>query len=89
MLRTIDLPVHAGMKLNALRELLGKPVKEHRFVKDRVSYEFVVPGPPRYKESCTVLNKGGLTLYVGEVGEQPAVGNKSEPRRKNADTIAA
>jgi hypothetical protein len=64
ILRTIDLPVQAGMKLDELRELLGKPVKEHRFVQDRVSYEFVVPGPPKYDVSCTVLNKGGLMYLV-------------------------
>jgi hypothetical protein len=64
VLRTIDLGVRAGMKLNELRELLGEPVKEHRFGKDRVSYEFVVPGPPKYDVSCTVLNKGGLTYLV-------------------------
>lgn len=64
VLRTIDLGVRAGMKLDELRELLGEPVKEHRFVKDRVSYEFVIPGPPKYDVSCTVLNKGGLTYLV-------------------------
>jgi hypothetical protein len=64
VLRTIDLPVHAGMKLGELCELLGEPVKEHRFVKDRVSYEFVFRGPPKYDVWCTVLNKGGLTYLV-------------------------
>jgi hypothetical protein len=64
VLRAIDLPVHAGMKLNALRKVLGKPVEEHRFVKDRVTYEFVFAGPPRYNVSCTVLTKGGLTYLV-------------------------
>ena len=52
------------MKLNKLSALLGKPVKEQRFVKDRVSYEFVVAGPPKYNLSCTVLKKGGLTYLV-------------------------
>jgi hypothetical protein len=64
VLRTIDLPVRAEMKLNEICELLGEPVKEHRFVKDRVSYEFIVPRPPRYNVSCTVLNQGGLTYLV-------------------------
>ncbi len=64
VLQTIDLPVHAGMKLDELCQLLGEPVKEERFVKDRVSYEFVVAGPPKYDVSCTVLNKGGLTYLV-------------------------
>jgi hypothetical protein len=64
VLRGIDLPVRAGMELNELRELLGNPVKEHRLVTDRVSYEFVVPGPPRYDVSCTVLDTGGLTYLV-------------------------
>ena len=64
VLRTIGLSVRGGMKLNELRDLLGEPVKEQRFVKDRVSYEFVVPGPPKYDVSCTVLNKGGLTYLV-------------------------
>lgn len=64
VLRTINLPVRAGMKFDELHEMLGEPVKEHCFVKDRVSYEFVVPGPPRYDVSCTVLNEGGLTYLV-------------------------
>jgi hypothetical protein len=64
VLSAIDLPVRAGMKLNKLRALLGKPVKEQRFVKDRVTYDFVFRGPPRYAVSCTVLNKGGLTYLV-------------------------
>jgi hypothetical protein len=64
VVRAIDLPVRAGMKADRLRALLGKPVDEYRGVKDRVSYDFVIPGPPRYNVSCTVLNKGGLTYLV-------------------------
>jgi hypothetical protein len=64
VLRAIDLPVRAGMTLNRLRKVLGDPVKENRFVKDRVSYEFVFRGPPRYNVSATVLNKSGLTYLV-------------------------
>ncbi len=64
VLRMIDLPVRGGMGLAELRELLGEPVKELRFVKDRVTYEFVLPGPPRYGVSCTVLNDGGLKYLV-------------------------
>ena len=64
VLRTIELPVRGGMKLSALSKVLGKPVKEERFGKDRVSYEFVVKGPPKYNVSCTVRNKGGLTYLV-------------------------
>jgi hypothetical protein len=64
VLRMIDLPVRGGMGFAELRELLGEPVKELRFVKDRVTYEFVLPGPPRYDVSCTVLNDSGLTYLV-------------------------
>lgn len=64
VLGAIELAVRGGMKLDDLRNLLGKPVKEHCFVKDRVSYEFVVPGPPKYYVSCTVLNEGGLSYLV-------------------------
>jgi hypothetical protein len=64
VLGTIGLPLRRGMKLKELRELLGKSVETHRFVKDRVSYEFVLRAPPRYDVSCTVLNKGGLTYLV-------------------------
>src|SRR5262249_511840 len=48
VLRAIDLPVKAGMKFQDLCELLGEPVKEHRFVKDRVSFDFALSGPPKY-----------------------------------------
>jgi hypothetical protein len=66
VLRMIDLPIRRGMKLNELREILGEPVKELRFVtaKDRVTYQFVLAGPPTYDVSCTVLNDGGLTYLV-------------------------
>src|SRR6266404_2487943 len=66
VLRTIDLPVRAGMTVEELRELWGEPAKELRFVrvKDRVTYQFVLPGPPRYDVSCTVLNEGRLTYLV-------------------------
>lgn len=58
------------MKLNELRELLGEPLKEHRFVNDRVTYEFVFQGPPRYDVSCTFLSKGGLT-YLAVMASLP------------------
>ena len=64
VLRTIDLPVLPGMDIRDLSKVLGEPVNELRFTNDRVSYEFVVSGPPRYDVSCTVLNKGGLTYLV-------------------------
>jgi hypothetical protein len=46
------------------RELLGKPVKEYRFAKDRVSHDFAFQVPPKYDLSCTVLKKGGLTYLL-------------------------
>ena len=64
VLGAIGLSVRAGMSFEELRKLLGEPVNEHRFVKDRVSYEFVVAGPPVYNLSCTVLSDGGLTYLV-------------------------
>lgn len=64
VLRAIDLTVRAGMSAPELRAVLGKPAEELRFVADRVTYEFVVAGPPRYSVSCTVLNDGGLSYLV-------------------------
>ncbi len=64
VLRAIDLPVRAGMNFDELRDLLGEPVNQQRFVKDRVSYDFALAAPAKYKLSCTVLNKGGLTYLV-------------------------
>jgi hypothetical protein len=52
------------MRVEELREVLGEPVEEHRFVADRVTYEFVVAGRPRYNVSCTVLNDVGLSYLV-------------------------
>src|SRR3954468_5257468 len=48
VLRAIELPSGAGMRLEELRAALGDPIEEQRFVKDRVSYEFRLAGPPRY-----------------------------------------
>ena len=64
VLRAIDIPIRPGMQAEELRAVLGEPVEEHRFVADRVSYEFVAAGPPRYNVSCTVLNNGGLSYLV-------------------------
>lgn len=64
VLRVIDLPLRAQMTFEELRKLLGEPVNERRFAKDRVSYEFVVVGPPKYNVSCTVRHSGGLTYLV-------------------------
>ena len=64
VLQAIELPVRAGMRLRELRDLLGEPVGELRFVPDRVTYEFVLVGPPKYDVSCTVLNDGGLSYLV-------------------------
>src|SRR5262245_55435204 len=63
-LATIGLPVRPGMNLQELRGLLGEPVREYRFTDDRLSYEFIVQGPPRYNVRCTVLHDGGLTYLV-------------------------
>lgn len=64
VLQTIDLSIRAGMDLSELRAILGEPVKEYRFVKDRITYDFILKGPPQYRISCTVLHKGGLTYLV-------------------------
>jgi hypothetical protein len=64
VLQVIDLPVRRGMTAKELRAVLGEPVAERRFVADRVTYEFAVPGPPRYNVSGTVLKRGGLTYLV-------------------------
>lgn len=63
VLRAIDLPIRAGMRLEELRAVLGEPIAEHRFVADRVFYDFAM-GPPRYKVSCNVLNESGLSYLV-------------------------
>lgn len=64
VLQAIGLPVRAGMRLGELTELLGGPVEIQRFVKDRVTYDFEVAGPPRYNVSCTLRRVGGLTYLV-------------------------
>ena len=63
VLRAIDLPVRAGMSAPELQTLFGDPVKQLRFVADRITYKFVVSGP-HYSVSCTVLNDGGLSYLV-------------------------
>jgi hypothetical protein len=64
VLQAIDLPMRRGMTAKELRAIFGEPTEEHRFVADRVTYEFTVAGPPRYNVSCTVLNRGGLTYLL-------------------------
>ncbi len=64
VLRALGLPLRAGMRAGELREFLGEPVAERRFVADRVTYEFALEGPPRYDVSCTVRRRGGLTYLV-------------------------
>ncbi len=64
VLQAIDLPIRSGMRSEELIAVLGKPLEEQRFVKDRVSYEFALAEPQRYDVSCTVLNEGGLCYVV-------------------------
>lgn len=64
VLQAIDLPIRVRMPVRQLRTVLGEPIKELRFVADQVTYEFVIPGPPRYRVSCTVRNVGGLSYLV-------------------------
>jgi hypothetical protein len=64
VLEAIDLPARKGMTAKQLQTLFGEPVDEQRFVADRVTYDFALPGPPRYTISCTVLKRGGLTYLV-------------------------
>ena len=63
-LRTIDLPLRPGMAAPEVRAVLGEPIKEYRFADDRVSYEFLTPGPSPYAVSCTILHEGGLRYLV-------------------------
>lgn len=60
----LGLQLQRGMTLDELRRLFGEPVSEHRFAKDRTTYEFVIAGPPTYNASCTVLHSGGLFYIV-------------------------
>jgi hypothetical protein len=64
VLRTIDLPIRGGMTFEDLRTILGEPHETHRFVADRVTYEFLSQEPHPYEVSCTVLNEGGLVYLV-------------------------
>ena len=59
-LQAIELPLKRGMTADDLKAVLGEPVETLRFVKDRVTYEFMTPEP--YKVSCTVKDDGGLTF---------------------------
>jgi len=64
VLKTLELPVRPGMQAADLRSILGDPVEEQRYVADRISYEYIVEGPPKFSVSCTVLERGGLTYLV-------------------------
>jgi hypothetical protein len=64
VLQTIELPIQRGMSDVELKARLGEPVEEFRFVADRITYKFAVPGPHRYNVSCTVLKQGGLSYLV-------------------------
>jgi hypothetical protein len=61
---TLDLPLRPGMDTEELRAVLGEPVEQHLFARDRITYEFAVAGPPEYTLECTVLNEGGLAYLV-------------------------
>ena len=73
VLREIGLPVRAGMSLGELDELLGSRVAERRFVPDALVYDYVTPPPARYRLSCNVHERAGLTYLVVMV---PPIGGK-------------
>lgn len=60
----LRLPVHSGMTLAELAQVLGPPVGTQQFVSDRLTHEFLTPGPHRYRLLCTVRNQGGLYFIV-------------------------
>lgn len=64
VLRNIGLALGRRMRIEHIERTLGKPIHEERFVSDRISFDFLVEGPPTYEVSCTVLNDGGLTYLV-------------------------
>ena len=64
VLSEIGLPVRAGMELEHLRRLFGEPINQHRFVEDRVTFEFLTDEPHPYRVSCTLLDSGALIYLV-------------------------
>lgn len=64
VLETLGLSLRPGMNAAELRSALGEPAEARRFVEGRITYEFLLAGPPVYWVSCTVLDRGGLTYVV-------------------------
>ncbi len=73
VLDRIGLPVREGMTGAQLRKLFGAHVREHKFVADRVTREYLTPKPNRYRVSCTVHKTDGLIHVVVMV---PPIGDE-------------
>jgi hypothetical protein len=68
ILVTLQLPLHAGMRYDAIAPILGEPFKMLTFVRDRKTYKFRVGLHQRYHVSCTVRDDGGL-IFISVIRE--------------------
>lgn len=64
VLERLGTALRPGMNLEQLRDVLGEPASEIRFVAGRVTWEYAVTEPAAYTLSCTVRDDVGLSYLV-------------------------
>lgn len=64
LLETLGLPLRPGMHVSELKQVLGEPQSLFDKVDDRITFEYVLPGPPPYHLSCTLNHDDGLVYFV-------------------------
>lgn len=86
ILSAIQLPLSAGMSLEAVREVLGEPNETISFVADRKTYEYRVNSEASYRVSCTIQNEEGLIFLsiaredvLAETGVQVSLDVRRHP----------
>lgn len=71
VMRRVGLPLRAGMTLDDVAAVLGRPVGGHRFASDRQTYEYVTGQIDRYRIDCTIHATEGLVHVVIEPTSEP------------------
>lgn len=64
ILSTLRLDLQKGMTIETVVALLGEPQNIEIFVKDRVTYQYVIGSQEKYYLALTIQNKEGLTYLV-------------------------
>ena len=63
IMNRLGLPLRFGMDRAAIEGVLGNVFRTQHFADDRITCEFLTPGPEHYYLDCTILHEGGSVAF--------------------------